>query len=61
MRSGITLHPVFGDSPDDFFSEISNSGAKAAIISPNRRVNGNIKQSDVLLNQIGELKNRRKN
>jgi acyl-CoA synthetase (AMP-forming)/AMP-acid ligase II len=59
MRCGITLHPVFGDSPDDFFAEISNSGAKAAIISPNRRVDGNDKQSEVLLKQIGELTNRK--
>lgn len=59
MKSGITLHPIFSDNPDEFFSEISNSGAKAAVISPNKRVLGNSKQSEVLLSKLSELKTRR--
>jgi hypothetical protein len=59
MKSGVTLHPVFGENPNDFFGEIAESGAKAAIISPNRRVSGNLKQSEVLVNNIQELKTRK--
>lgn len=59
MKSGLILHPLFSDNPEEFFSEIGDSGAKAAFISPNRRVFGNQKQSEVLLSKMTELKTRR--
>ena len=59
MKNGLIIHPIFGDNANDFFSELSQSGAKAAIISPNRRVSGNQKQSEVLLSNIPELKKRK--
>lgn len=59
MKSGVTIHPVFGNDAQTFFTELSESGAKAAIISPNRRINGNLKQSEALLNGISELKTRK--
>ena len=48
--------PILGTNPDQFFDAISDTGVKGAVISPNGRVEGNIKKSEALLNQYPELK-----
>lgn len=58
MKAGVTLVPVMSDNSNDFFKELKNKDVKAAIISPNKRVSGNLKQSEVLLHNIDELNKR---
>ena len=58
MRAGVTLVPIISDTPKDFFKALTSSGAKGAMISPNKRVDGNLKQSEVLQNEIVELSKR---
>jgi acyl-CoA synthetase (AMP-forming)/AMP-acid ligase II len=58
LKSGVTLVPIMSESPVDFFKAVSSSGAKGAIISPNRRVNGNQKISESILHELEELKKR---
>lgn len=57
MKAGVTIIPVVGDNSDSFFSALSESGVKGAVISPNGRVDGNLKKSEVLSNNIPELSN----
>ena len=58
-KAGVTLVPIMSENPEDFFQAVGKSQAKAAIISPNRRVAGNLKQSEALANNFTELKGRR--
>lgn len=58
FRSGVTFVPVTKEDPQAFFAALADKSVKGAVISPNRRVDGNLKQSEVLLNNIPELKTR---
>ena len=58
MKSGVTLVPIIGENPGDFFGALSDSNVKGAIISPNRKTQGNQKQSEALLSQFPSLNQR---
>ena len=55
LKAGVTIIPVLGQNSDSFFSALSENGVKGAIMSPNGRVDGNKKKSEVLANNIPEL------
>jgi hypothetical protein len=55
LKAGVTIVPVVGNNSDSFFSALSEQGVKGAVISPNGRVDGNQKKSEVLSANIPEL------
>lgn len=55
LKAGVTILPVQSEDPNDFFQALSDPSVKAAVISPNGRVQGNLKKSEVLQNRFSEM------
>lgn len=55
LKAGVTIVPYIGDSVDGFLGAVEDSSAKAAIFSPNGRVEGNIKRAEAIQRELPEL------
>lgn len=55
LKAGVTIVPIRSDNPNDFFEALSDPSVKAVVISPNGRVNGNLKKSEVLNQKFKEM------